>query len=148
MKDVKSFPDDARNVSFKDIFEEVFERLGPRRYLHTKDIVSFEEGKTKSRCCKGRRLFVAASHVALVPAQARVGAKICTIEGARFPVVLRKRENHYVLIGQCYLVGERRHYPESELEIRSIGSKGLAADEATDEIPMPILLHASFGIPN
>ena len=39
----------------------------------------------------------------LAPAEARVGDKICILLWGQVPYVVREQDDHYVLIGECYV---------------------------------------------
>jgi hypothetical protein len=53
-----------------------------------------------------RRLFTGSRNVpGLAPWDAEAGDKICVLLGCRFPVVLRREGDQYVLIGEAYVEG-------------------------------------------
>ncbi|KAH7092966.1 heterokaryon incompatibility protein-domain-containing protein [Paraphoma chrysanthemicola] len=43
--------------------------------------------------------------LALVPAEARIGDLICVVEGSELPLILRRSNNAFYLIGECYVHG-------------------------------------------
>jgi hypothetical protein len=56
--------------------------------------------------CHLRRLFVTANgYLGLAPEEAMVGDAVVVLYGARTPQILRKQEDHYVMIGECYVQG-------------------------------------------
>ncbi|KAH9203959.1 heterokaryon incompatibility protein-domain-containing protein [Leptodontidium sp. 2 PMI_412] len=53
-----------------------------------------------------RRLFVSQDNlVGLAPACAELGDVICVLLGCRYPVVLRRKGGHYLLVGEAYMDG-------------------------------------------
>jgi hypothetical protein len=44
-------------------------------------------------------------HIGLCTRDAREGDLICILLGVRVPLILRKQDDHYVIIGDCYVDG-------------------------------------------
>jgi hypothetical protein len=54
--------------------------------------------------CDGRRLFVTTSgHLGIGPAVMKNGDLVCVLFGANVPYILRPNEDHFFLIGECYM---------------------------------------------
>lgn len=70
---------------------------------HHGDALRFEE---KLQPCKGRKLFrTTRGYFGLGPRALREGDICCILLGSRVPIVLRKVNTHYVLVGEAYLHG-------------------------------------------
>ena len=86
----------------------LWQHIGNNRYsfareAHLRDPITVQN---MVKATVGRRLAVTnKSYAALVPSSARCGDVICILWGARVPFVLRPEEDHYVLIGDCYVEG-------------------------------------------
>jgi len=62
--------------------------------------------KNASRAVSGRRLAVTnKSYIGLVPTATQRGDKVCVLLGFAVPFILRRKGEHYVLIGDCYMHG-------------------------------------------
>lgn len=59
-----------------------------------------------TRATSYRRMMISSKgYIGLVPAKAREGDHICVLYGCSVPVILRKKGDHYVLIGESYVHG-------------------------------------------
>ncbi|EPE30510.1 hypothetical protein GLAREA_03477 [Glarea lozoyensis ATCC 20868] len=59
-----------------------------------------------SRCLKGRMMFsLPKGYFGVGPEGMRVGDLVCVVWGCDSPVVLRRLEDHYVLVGNCFVLG-------------------------------------------
>ena len=68
-------------------------------------------------CTHERQMFISKQgYVGLVPPAARPGDLLCVFLGVRVPIVLRKVEDHYVLIGESYVDGAMDGQLMKELE--------------------------------
>lgn len=56
--------------------------------------------------CRGRRLVVTSrGFVGLCPRNTQEGDRICVLRGAKAPFVLRKNQDHFTMVGECYVDG-------------------------------------------
>ncbi|GLA76942.1 hypothetical protein AtubIFM55763_008820 [Aspergillus tubingensis] len=59
-----------------------------------------------TRATSYRRMMISSKgYIGLVPAKAQEGDHICVLYGCSVPVILRKKGDHYVLIGESYVHG-------------------------------------------
>jgi Heterokaryon incompatibility protein (HET) len=62
--------------------------------------------KNATRAIAGRRLAVTdKSYVGLVPTATQRGDKVCVLYGFVVPFILRRKADHYILVGDCYMHG-------------------------------------------
>lgn len=47
----------------------------------------------------------ASGYIGLAPIDTATGDSICVLNGSSYPVVLRRKDDHYILIGQCFVLG-------------------------------------------
>jgi hypothetical protein len=67
---------------------------------------------------RNRRVFVTREgRLGLGPMMMQPGDEIIALFGGRFPFVVRRRQNHHVLIGQCYLVDDKVMYGKVTEEV-------------------------------
>ena len=52
------------------------------------------------RCCHTER-----GYIGLGPLTTEVGDLVCVLEGHKSPVLLRRRDSHYIFVGDCDVVG-------------------------------------------
>ncbi len=53
-----------------------------------------------------RRLIrTSTNHLGIAPIAAEPGDVVCVLGGSKVPFVMRKIEDHYVMIGECYVQG-------------------------------------------
>ncbi|GKZ38225.1 hypothetical protein AbraIFM66950_010254 [Aspergillus brasiliensis] len=53
-----------------------------------------------------RRLMISSKdYIGLVPSRTQEGDLICVLFGCSVPVILRKQDDHYIFIGECYVHG-------------------------------------------
>jgi hypothetical protein len=63
-----------------------------------------------------RTLFISDHIVGLAPWDASPEDLVCVLPGCKFPVVLRKRERHYILVGEAYVDGYMHGKAMNELK--------------------------------
>jgi len=86
--------------SMASLLEEEEEMVGGDEEEKTRLSAVLEAGLMMNR----RRLFLSNSDlVGLAPWNSAEGDIVCVLLGCRFPVVLRRQEDHYVLIGEAYI---------------------------------------------
>jgi hypothetical protein len=57
-----------------------------------------------SNVCRGRRMFKTGQYpIGLGPAATRVGDVVCVLFGCQVPFILRPENDHYRLVGECYV---------------------------------------------
>jgi hypothetical protein len=72
------------------------------------EILSMTEGGFRSciQVCYGRRFAITdTGYIGLVPSRCEVADYVCILLGCSLPIVLRKQEDFYELIGECYFHG-------------------------------------------
>jgi hypothetical protein len=88
--------------SVTSLLEEEEELIGSDEEEKTQLSAVLEAGLMMNR----RRLFLSHSDlVGLAPWNAAEGDIVCVLLGCRFPVILRREGEHYVLIGEVFLDG-------------------------------------------
>ena len=92
--------------SWADTFESDDKALMEWYRLRTKDTEDSERCLGALYSCHGRRVFVTKDgEYGLGPAIMEPGDYICVLYGAIVPFILRRRKDHWQLIGECFLPG-------------------------------------------
>lgn len=85
-------------------YDSTLEKRLPDDYLYV--LVSREVDERMDSTCNGRRLFLtAAGHLAVGPAEMQKGDLVCILLGCGVPYVLRDVDDHYILVGECFVYG-------------------------------------------
>ena len=81
-------------------FQETYEQAD-EMYADMREIQD-----TVKRVCNGRRIATTSSqHIGRVPAEAELGDQVSILLGEQVPFILRKRRDHYTLVGEAYIHG-------------------------------------------
>jgi hypothetical protein len=59
--------------------------------------------KAVSHCGVGKTVFTTEHSIGFTRAAFKVGDTICVLDGVDVPIILRQAQNHFILVGECYL---------------------------------------------
>ena len=76
----------------------------PEHYDHL-GIFAYPDPKVRVATMQRLLLFTEKGYMGLAPFTARVGDKVCLLEGAQFPIILRPNGDSWTLVGESYIHG-------------------------------------------
>lgn len=68
-------------------------------------IFAFPDPKIRDATMERRLFFTGKGYIGLAPFTAQVGDKVCLLEGAQFPIILRPNGDYWVVVGESYIHG-------------------------------------------